>query len=314
MKVAGQGGHHFNPFRQFEFRDSALLQVLAHRCQRGCLLALLGLLLGLFAILVTPREEEPQIDVTLANVFVGFPGASTIEVENLVAIPMEQVLSEIGGVKHVYSMSRPGMSVLTVQFEVGEPRTEALVRLYNAIYSNQDWQPQGLGILPPLVKPKGIDDVPIVSVTLWTDDPERAGAELRKVAHALETELKRVPGTRDIYTVGGPEPVLHVLLDAQRLSGYGLALQDLRKALSQANQSSHAGELVADNRSVVVKAGELLGDACAPGGNGLEDVDHPKHGSEQSEQRSTAIILRVKAVFRTGQSTLHHEGACHANR
>jgi multidrug efflux pump subunit AcrB len=225
------------------------------------LLALLGLLLGVFAILVTPREEEPQIDVTFANVFIPYPGATVLEVEQVVTSSSEQVLSEIEGVKHIYSVSRPGLAILTVEFEVGEKRTEAIVRLYNALYSNQDWLPQGLGVGQPLVKPKGIDDVPIVSVTLWTDDPNRAGAELRKVAHALETELKRVPGTRDIYTVGGPEPVLHVLLDAQRLSGYGLALHDLRAALSQANQSSHAGELVADNRSVVVKAGELLGDA-----------------------------------------------------
>ena len=132
------------------------------------LLALLAMLLGVFAVVVTPREEEPQIDVTFANVFVAFPGASTLEVENLVAGPMEQVLAEIDGVKHVYSVSRPGMSVLTVQFEVGEPRTEALVRLYNAIFSNQDWRPPNAGILPPIVKPKGIDDVPILSATLWT--------------------------------------------------------------------------------------------------------------------------------------------------
>ncbi len=156
--------------------------------------------------MVTPREEEPQIDVTLANVFVAFPGASTTEVENLVAIPMEQVLAEIDGVEHVYSVSRPGIGVLTVQFEVGEPRTEALVRLYNAIYSNQDWQPQGLGIMPPLVKPKGIDDVPIVTATLWTEDEERGTHDLLMVAHALEAELKRVAGTRDVYTDGRRRP------------------------------------------------------------------------------------------------------------
>jgi len=225
------------------------------------LLALLGLLLGVFAILVTPREEEPQIDVTFANVFIPYPGATALEVEQVVTSSSEQVLSEIEGVKHIYSVSRPGLAVLTVEFEVGEKRTEAIVRLYNALYSNQDWLPQGLGVGQPLVKPKGIDDVPILSVTLWTDDPNRAGAELRKVAHALETELKRVPGTRDIYTIGGPAPVLHVLLDPQRLAGYGLALHELAEALMQANQSSHAGELAADNRAVVIKAGELLGDA-----------------------------------------------------
>jgi multidrug efflux pump subunit AcrB len=258
------------------------------------LLALLGLLLGVFAILVTPREEEPQIDVTFANVFIPYPGATALEVEQVVTSSSEQVLSEIEGVKHIYSVSRPGLAILTIEFEVGEKRTEAIVRLYNALYSNQDWLPQGLGVGQPLVKPQGIDDVPIVSVTLWTDDPNRAGAELRKVAHALETELKRVPGTRDIYTVGGPEPVVHVLLDAQRLSGYGLALQDLRDALSQANQSSRAGALVADNREIAVKAGELLGDADDIAGlvvglhEGrpvyLRDVADIRRGADQPEQ------------------------------
>ena len=95
------------------------------------LLALTGLLMGLFAIAVTPREEEPQINVTFANIFVPFPGASAVEVENLVAIPLEQVLSEIEGIKHTYSVSRPGIATLTIQYEVGEDRTAAIVRLYN---------------------------------------------------------------------------------------------------------------------------------------------------------------------------------------
>jgi multidrug efflux pump subunit AcrB len=215
------------------------------------LLALAAMLLGVFAVIVTPREEEPQIDVTFANVFVGFPGASTIEVENLVALPMEQVLAEIDGVKHVYSVSRPGMGVLTVQFKVGEPRTEALVRLYNAIFSNQDWRPQNLGILPPIVKPKGIDDVPIVSATLWTEDTERATQELKKVAHALEAEIKRVPGTRDVYTIGGSQEIVHVELDPQRVAGFGMTLDDL-------NAAAHAGALVYDNSEIPVQAGTFL--------------------------------------------------------
>jgi len=129
------------------------------------LLGLTALLLGAFAVLVTPREEEPQINVTFANVFVAFPGSSAAEVESLVAVPLEQVLSEIEGVKHTYSMSRPGMAVLTVQFDVGQDRTASIVRLYNAVLSNQDPRAAAAGVLPPLVKPMGIDDVPIVAVT-----------------------------------------------------------------------------------------------------------------------------------------------------
>ncbi len=159
---------------------------------------------------------------------------------------MEQVLAEIEGVKHVYSVSRPGMSVLTVQFKVGEERTESLVRLYNAIYSNQDWRPANLGIGAPMVKPKGIDDVPIVAVTLWTEDPERGAHELLKVAHALEAEIKRVPGTRDVYTIGGAQDIVHVELDPERVSGFGMTLDDLRLTLNAGNDV-RAGRLLVSN-------------------------------------------------------------------
>ena len=143
------------------------------------LLALVALLLGAFAVMVTPREEEPQINVTMANVLVPFPGASVRDVEQSVAIPGEQVLSQIAGVEHVMSVSRPGFAVLTVQFEVGVPRTEALVRLHDTVAANADWLPRGLGVGEPLIKPKGIDDVPIVSLTLHATDPA-AGADNRR--------------------------------------------------------------------------------------------------------------------------------------
>lgn len=222
------------------------------------LLALVGVLMGAFAVMVTPREEEPQIDVTFANVFVPFPGATAEEVERLVSTPAEQVLSEIEGIKHVYSVSRPGMSVLSVQYVVGEPRTEAIVRLYNQVLSNQDWLPPNLGVGQPIIKPKGIDDVPIVTLTLWTDDPNRGAYELAQVAHAIEVELKRVPGTRDIYTVGAPDRVVHVLLDPRRLAGYGLSIDDLQRSLQSANTSVDAGESIRENRSVPVQAGAFL--------------------------------------------------------
>ena len=112
------------------------------------ILAIAALLLGLVAVLITPREEEPQIDVTMANVFVPFPGAGVEDVENLVAFPLEQTLSEIEGVRHVYSISRPGAAVITVEFEVGVPRRDAIVRLYNQVYSHQDRIPRDLGAGP----------------------------------------------------------------------------------------------------------------------------------------------------------------------
>ncbi|MEB4592670.1 efflux RND transporter permease subunit [Candidatus Thiothrix sp. Deng01] len=225
------------------------------------LLALVGLLLGLFAVMVTPREEDPQINVTFANVFIPFPGASAEQVESLVSTPAEQVLSEIEGLEHIYSISMPGMSVLTVQYKVGEERTAALVRLYNKIASNQDWLPKNLGVGTPLIKPKGIDDVPIVALTLWTDDEKRGAFELNQVAHAIEAELKRVPGTRDIYTIGGPQQVVHVLLDADKLAGHGISLSDLRSALQASNSARDAVSLVNHNEEIQVQAGTFLMDA-----------------------------------------------------
>jgi multidrug efflux pump subunit AcrB len=222
------------------------------------LLALSGVLLGLFAVFVTPREEEPQIDVTFANVFIAFPGASAREVESLVTTPAEQIVSEIEGVEHIYSASRPGMAVLTVRFQVGEPRTDAIVRLYNAFYSNRDWLPANARVGQPLIKPKGIDDVPIIAATLWSENPELTAADLLRVAHGLEVELQRVPGTRDIDTIGGPERAVKVRFDPQRLAGYGLALSDLRAALSSANVAADVGSIVSDGQEIQVQAGTFL--------------------------------------------------------
>jgi multidrug efflux pump subunit AcrB len=225
------------------------------------LLAVTGLLLGVFAVIVTPREEEPQINVTFANIFVPFPGASAREVESLVAVPMEQVLAEIEGVEHTWSMSRPGIAVLTIQFVVGEERTAAIVRLYNAVFSNMDRLPAAAGVQQPLIRPMGIDDVPIVGLTLWTEDPERGAHELQRIAHAIEAEIKRIPGTRDIYSIGGPDNVVSVRLDAQRMAAYGLSLEPLRQALQAANKVVQAGAIVNGDKETPVTAGAFLADA-----------------------------------------------------
>ena len=226
------------------------------------LLALVALLAGLFAVAVTPREEEPQINVTMANVLVPFPGASARDVEALVATPAEQVLAQISGIEHVYSVSRPGLAVLTVQFEVGVPRTEALVRLHDTIAANRDWASPELGIGEPIIKPKGIDDVPIVAFTLWTEDPERGAYDLERVAHAAEIELKRVPGTREVQTLGGPGRSLRVLLDADRLAAHGLSALDLRNALQLANVAAPVGRMLRDNREIAVETGSFLESAA----------------------------------------------------
>lgn len=222
------------------------------------LLALVGFLLGMFAVMVTPREEEPQINVTFANVFIAFPGASPAEVESLIAGPAEQVLSEIEGIKHVYSTSMQGMAVLTVQFKVGEDRTAAIVRLYNKIYLHSDWLPQNLGVAQPVIKPKGIDDVPIVTATLWSHDDNIGAYELGQIAHSIEAELKRVQGTREIYTIGASPRVVRVLLDPQALSAYHIDIDSLRNALQAGNRVHEPLGVTADNNELLVKAGTFF--------------------------------------------------------
>ncbi len=225
------------------------------------LLALVGLLLGVFAAAITPREEEPQINVTMANVLIPFPGASAQDVEQMVATPAEQVLSQIAGIEHVMSVSRPGLAVVTVQFKVGVSRTEALVRLHDTVQSNTDWLPKGLGVLDPIVKPKGIDDVPIVTLTLHGTREDQGAYDLERVAHSLEAELKRVAGTREVRTIGGPGRGVRIQIDPARLAGAGITVADLRQSLQSANLGAPVGELLGGDRSVAVEAGPFLRDA-----------------------------------------------------
>ncbi|OZA11593.1 MAG: multidrug transporter AcrB, partial [Hydrogenophilales bacterium 17-62-8] len=228
------------------------------------LIALIAALMGLFAILITPREEEPQINVTMANVFIPFHGASAKDVEALVATPAEQVLSQIAGIEHIYSVSKPGMAVLTVQYRVGEDRTQALVRLYDTIQANRDWVSPELGVGEPIIKPLGIDDVPIVSVTLWTRDATRGAYELEQAAHAAEIELKRIPGTREVTTVGGPGSAVRVMMDPDRMAAFDVSAKDIRDALQLSNAAQPSGTLVSNNQEILVQTGTYM--------TGAEDV------------------------------------------
>jgi len=240
---------------------SGRIAALFQSAQITPLLALVALLLGIFAVLVTPREEEPQINVTMANVLVPFPGAAVRDVEQMVAIPAEQVLSKIAGVEHIMSVSRPGVAVLTVQFKVGVPRTEALVRLHDTIRDNADWLPRGLGVMEPLIKPKGVDDVPIVTLTLFSKSDDASAYNLERVAHSMEADLKRVKGTQDVQTLGGPGRAVRVEIEPERMAGFGITVSDLRMALQSANMGLPVGELITGNKSVTIEAGPFLSQA-----------------------------------------------------
>ena len=225
------------------------------------LLGLVAVLLGLFAVMVTPREEEPQINVTMANVLIAYPGASARDVVQTVATPAEQVLSQIAGVDHVYSVATPGMAVITVQFKVGEEHIDSLVKLYDVVHSHADWLPPTQGVAQPIIKAKGIDDVPVVALTLWREQAAGGGVELTQVAHAIEADLKRVPGAREVYTLGATQRMVRVLLNPESLNAYHLTVQDIRAVLQSANVSQNSGNLVRDNREVLVQTGSFLSNA-----------------------------------------------------
>ncbi len=251
------------------------------------LIALIAALMGLFAILVTPREEEPQINVTMANVFIPFPGASAKDVEALVATPAEQVLSQIAGIEHIYSVSKPGMAVLTVQYLVGEDRTQALVRLYDTIQANRDWVSPELGVGEPIIKPLGIDDVPIVTVTLWTRDATRGAHELEQAAHAAEIELKRIAGTREVATIGGPGSAVRVLMDPDRMAAFNVTAKDIRDALQVSNAAQPSGTLVSNNQEILVQTGTYL--------TGAADVGQLVVGVTQDRPVYMSDVARVVA-------------------
>lgn len=231
------------------------------------LLALFIFIVGIFSIFMTPREEEPQINVTMADVIISFPGASPKNVEQMVSIPAEQVLSQITGIEHVTSVSRVGLSIITVQFKVGIPRTEALVQLYDTVNSHADWLPKGLGVMSPIIKPKGIDDVPIVSLTLFSKKTVPFGQELdrsyelEKVANRIEVDLKRVKGTKEVTTIGGPGRAIKVEIDPQKLIILGFTIQEVQNILVSVNSSMSVGELLSGEQAIMVESGPFLKNA-----------------------------------------------------
>ncbi len=253
-------------------------------------LALAGLLLGFAAILITPREEEPQIDATMADVIVAFPGASARDVETLVAEPLERVLSEIKGTKHVYSNSRTGMAVITVEFQVGLARQDALLRLFDTLTANANLWPANLGVGAPQVRALGIDDVPVIALTLWSDSPTVDTGALAEVARTLRTELARVPGTRNVELIGAPERAVLVVPDTAKLAAHGMTLPELAAALAAANLAVEPGTRIGRDGVVPLTVGSWFTDAqeiaeltlALASGKPLRvaDVAQVQHGSD----------------------------------
>ena len=222
------------------------------------LFILFSLLLGAFAILRTPREEEPQIVVPMLDVFVQMPGASAAEVEQRASIPMARLMREVPGVEYVYSISRPGMSMLVVRFYVGTKEEDAIVKAYNKLYSNFDRIPQGVS--QPIIKVRSIDDVPIFAVTLWGKNYD--SYQLRQIAGELDNQLKQIDDVSETKIIGGLPRQVRVTLDTAKLAAYGMTPGAVVAQLQQANARGEAGSFSRDNQEFAVEAGRLLGTAA----------------------------------------------------
>ncbi len=221
------------------------------------LLILIALLLGIGATIILPREEEPQITVPMADVFVAMPGATAHEVEQRVTYPMEKLVRELPGVEYVYSTSRPGSSLLIVRFLVGTPPEDAVVRLYNKLYANFDLIPPGAS--KPLIKSRAIDDVPIMALTFSSST--LSAFELRKVAAQMDEQLKQVDNVSETTLLGGLRHQLRVELNPSKLSAQQLTAQDIAGVLQAENRSFQVGTMENQNRSILVRTGDYISGA-----------------------------------------------------
>ncbi|HEY6562343.1 MAG TPA: efflux RND transporter permease subunit [Polyangiaceae bacterium] len=241
-------------------------------------------LLGVFALWQLPREEEPQIVVPMSDVFVRMPGASAKEVEERITKPLERLLWEVPGVEYLYSTSSPGFATVIVRFEVGQDEERSMVRLQEKLGAHLDRIPPGASA--PLVKPRSIDDVPILALTLWSE--RYSGYELRRLAGELREQVKQIPGVSEVTLTGGERRQLRVELDPERLAARGLSALRVASALQAANARSPAGTLTTDNREFVLETGSVLTNA--------NDVANVVVGAAAGR----AVYLRDVAEIRDG--------------
>ncbi len=216
-----------------------------------------SLLLGIGAVVLLPREEEPQIVVPMIDIFVQMPGASAKEIEERVAKPMEKLLWEIPGVEYIYTTSSPGAAFAVVRFYVGQKEEDAIVRLNQKMFSNFDIIPPGCS--QPLIKPRSIDDVPILALTLSSERYDHY--TLRRVAAQLHDAIKEVPNVSEVKLIGGQRRQIRVVLDPAKMAAYGVSPSTIIPMLSRANAQSLAGSFASGNREFLVEVGGFLEDA-----------------------------------------------------
>ena len=256
------------------------------------MLLIASLLIGVMGLIFTPRQEDPKIAVPMIDLYVSYPGASVYQVESLVTDPLERLMDEIPGVRHTYSATERGRAIVTVRFFVGEDLGESIVKVHDKIRSNMDKIPPDVQM--PLVKPVAIDDVPTVSVTLWSREVD--DSTLRILANDVLQELGQVKNTGKGFVVGGRADQIRVEVMPERLAGYNLSLQQVAGAIKTANAESNVGAVEAGSTSFTVYSGTFLRTADAIKRlvvgtfNGMpiymRDVANVFHGPEDAKQVS----------------------------
>ena len=220
------------------------------------LIVVASLLLGLLAVIVTPREEEPQILVPMIDIFVAYPGASPREVEARVTSPMEKLLWEIKGVEYIYSIVKPGFNLTIVRFYVGQSMEDSIVKLNNKLSANFDRIPPGVSF--PQIKQRSIDDVPILTLTLWSDSDRTSGYDLRRIGAELCDEIKKDQDVSEFSLIGGQKRQLRITLDPARLKAYHMSAFQISGALQKANFLLPSGSFSTGNREYLVETGAFL--------------------------------------------------------
>ncbi|MGB5583651.1 MAG: efflux RND transporter permease subunit [Gammaproteobacteria bacterium] len=256
------------------------------------MLLIASLLIGIMGLIMTPRQEDPKISVPMIDLYVSYPGASVYQVESLVTDPLERLMDEIPGVRHVYSASERGQAIVTVRFYVGEDLGESIVKVHDKIRSNRDRIPPDVSM--PLVKPVAIDDVPTVSFTLWSKEVD--DSTLRILANDVLQELGQVKNTGKGFVVGGRADQIRIEVLPERLAGYKLSLQQVANTIKTANAESNVGAVEAGSTSFTVYSGTFLRTADAIKRlvvgtfNGapiyMRDVANVFHGPEDAKQVS----------------------------
>lgn len=218
------------------------------------LIVIASILLGLFSVIATPREEEPQIKVPMFDVFVSFPGASAKEVEERITIPMEKKLWEIPGVEYIYSTASEGKNLTVIRFYVGEDEEKSLTKLYNKLYSNFDLIPYGAS--QPLIKYRSIDDVPILSLTLHSNIYD--SYTLRRLSAQLCDHIKDIDDVSETKIIGGYKRRINIEIIPQKLSAYNITASEVLKQLSAINTNLATGELVINNSLIAIETGKFI--------------------------------------------------------